>query len=188
MKVCIHFFCFFIHFIVVFWIWNADIINTEGNDHNYDSVEIYFDGDNSKSEAYDGFDDLQLRFNVGETELGQIDIGFGSDDQNWDFVRDGIAYVIRETHMDWDLKVCFNIDNLKIAQSDEFGFDIQLNDADESTRGNNMIRWWSDSNDEGQNVRLTLQASKWKIEETKILNHQKRDFLRWLCCSLHSFF
>lgn len=62
--------------------------------------------------------------------------------------------------MDWDLKVCFNIDNLKIAQSDEFGFDIQLNDADESTRGNNMIRWWSDSNDEGQNVRLTLQASK----------------------------
>ena len=129
-----------------------DWINAEGGDHNYDGVEIYFDGDNSKAETYDGLDDVQLRFNVGETELDQVDIGFGASGASWDFTRDGIDYIIEETDIGWDLEVSFTLGDLLISPGDEFGFDIQLNDADEETRGNNMIRWWSDSNDEWQNA------------------------------------
>ncbi len=128
-----------------------DYINMDGGDYNYDGVEIYFDGDDSKAEAYDGIDDLQLRFNVGETELDQVDTGFGTGTA-WDFVRDGMEYMIEETALGWDLELKFSIGDLMIAPGSSFGFDIQLNDADEETRGNNMIRWWSDSNDEWQNA------------------------------------
>jgi len=129
-----------------------DYINAEGGDFNYDGVEIYFDADNSKGDVYDGIDDLQLRFNVGETETSQIDVGYGNGTPNWGFVTDGIDYVVEETAIGWDLEVSFTLGDLQISPGDEFGFDIQLNDADEETRGNNMIRWWSDSNDEWQNA------------------------------------
>jgi hypothetical protein len=129
-----------------------DWINTDGGDYNYDGVEIYFDADNSKGDAYDGIDDLQLRFNLGESTTEEIDAGFGSGGLSWDYFKDGIEYVAAETGLGWDLEVAWSIGDLQIAPGFEFGFDIQLNDADEETRGNNMIRWWSDSNDEWQNA------------------------------------
>ena len=129
-----------------------DWINTEGGDYNYDGVEIYFDADNSKGEAYDGIDDLQLRFNVGESTTEEMEAGFGSGGLSWDYFKDGIDYVIEETGLGWDLEVAWSIGDLQIAPGFEFGFDIQLNDADEDTRGDNMLRWWSYSNDEWQNA------------------------------------
>ena len=129
-----------------------DWINTEGGDYNYDGVEIYFDADNSKGEAYDGIDDLQLRFNVGESTTEEMEAGFGSGGLSWDYFKDGIEYVIEETGLGWDLEVAWSIGDLQIAPGFEFGFDIQLNDADEDTRGDNMLRWWSYSNDEWQNA------------------------------------
>jgi hypothetical protein len=128
-----------------------DWINAEGGDYNYDGVEFYFDADNSKMDAYDGIDDLQQRFNVGEFDNESIDIGYGTG-TSWDYSKDGIEWIIEETDMGWDLEVKWSIGDLQIAPGDPFGFDIQLNDADEETRGSNMIRWWGDSNDEWQNA------------------------------------
>jgi hypothetical protein len=134
-----------------------DVINAEGGDYNYDGVEIYFDGDNSKGlgdageNTYDGFDDIQQRFNVGEFELDQVDVGFGASGGTWDYVKDGIEYIIEETDNGWALEVSWNVGDLQIEAGSPFGFDMQLNDADDVTRGDNMMRWWSDSNNQWQN-------------------------------------
>ncbi|RQW03032.1 T9SS C-terminal target domain-containing protein, partial [candidate division KSB1 bacterium] len=124
-----------------------DMINM-GTDYNTDGVEIYFDANNSKGETYDGVDDIQLRFNVGESTTDEIDASLSG------FIKDGIDYVVEETDLGWDLEVSFTLGDLQVAPGEEFGFDIQLNDADETTRGNNMVRWWSDDNNEWQNASL----------------------------------
>ncbi|MBN2000408.1 hypothetical protein JW935_22855, partial [candidate division KSB1 bacterium] len=90
------------------YIWlevQDDIINAEGGDYNYDGVEIYFDADNSKTEgAYDGIDDLQTRFNVGEETTDQIDTGYGTSTA-WDFVKDDIEYVVLESDYGWNAEI-----------------------------------------------------------------------------------
>ncbi len=138
-----------IYFFMKTW---DDIINT-GPQWDYDGVELYFDGDNSKGEEYDGLDDIQLRFNVGETELEEIDVGYGTS-AGWGFSTDGIEYIIDETEDGWDLEVSIPLEDLMLDADSEFGFDIQLNDADDELRGDKMLRWWSDNNDEWKNASL----------------------------------
>ncbi len=136
-----------IYFFMKTW---DDIINM-GTQWDYDSVELYFDADDSKGEEYDGVNDLQLRFNVGESELDEVDVGYGTG-ANWGFTTDGIEYVIEETDDGWDLELSIPLEDLQLDVDSEFGFDIQLNDADDELRGNKMFRWWSDNNDEWKNA------------------------------------
>jgi hypothetical protein len=135
--------------LYMFFNFIDDILNTEGGNHEYDGVEIYFDADNSKTEeAYDGIDDVQLRFNLGETETSEIDVGYGSS-ANWGLSTDAMAYVAQENDAGdgWDLEVSIPLDDLQLVANEEFGFDAQMNDADDATR-DIMRRWWSNDNNE----------------------------------------
>lgn len=124
-----------------------ELINAAGGDYNYDGVELYFDGDNSKTfETYDGVDDIQLRFNVGESTVDQIDAGYGTS-TSWNWDRTTCEYVVEETDMGWNLEIAFPLGDMMLAPNTEFGFDAQVNDADASTR-ENMARFWANDNNE----------------------------------------
>lgn len=145
--------------LYMFYNFIDDIINTEGGNHEYDGVEIYFDADNSKTEeSYDGVDDVQLRFNLGETELDQIDIGYGGA-ADWGLTKDAMAYVAQENDAGdgWDLEISIPLDDLQLVPGEVFGFDAQMNDADDETR-DIMRRWWSDNNDEWHHAHLFGEA------------------------------
>jgi len=123
-----------------------ELINA-GADYNYDGVELYFDGDNSKTfENYDGVDDIQMRFNVGESTNDQIDVGYGNS-TSWAWDNSTVEYVIWETDTGWTLEAALPLAELQLYPDSEFGFDAQVNDADESTRGN-MSRFWANDNNE----------------------------------------
>ena len=137
------------------WLYvQDDIINDEGGNHEYDGVELYFDADNSKTEgAFDGFDDIQMRFNVGETTIDEVDIGYGSGGNDWGFVKDGIEYVVLTTDFGWNLEAAIPLADLQLMQGELFGFDAQINDADDETR-ENMYRWWANDNNEWTDASL----------------------------------
>jgi hypothetical protein len=121
-----------------------ELINA-GTDYNTDGVELYFDGDNSKTfENYDGVDDIQMRFNVGENTTDLIDLGYGNS-TSWGYDPSTIDFVIWETDIGWTLEAALPLADLQLYADSEFGFDAQLNDADESTR-ESMYRWWGTDN------------------------------------------
>jgi len=137
-----------------FWLEvQDDMINSEGGDWQYDGVELYFDADNSKTlEAYDGIDDLQMRFNVGESTVEEVDTGYGTG-ANWGFSTAGINYVVLESDFGWQVEAAIPIADLMLEPDLEFGFDVQINDADAATR-ENMYRWWAEDNNEWQHANL----------------------------------
>ncbi|MBN1560152.1 hypothetical protein JW998_07865, partial [candidate division KSB1 bacterium] len=71
---------------------NDETTNT-GTNHEYDGVELYFDADESKQESYDGLDDVQLRFNLGESTPDEIDAGYGNGG-NWEVDRNSFDYIV----------------------------------------------------------------------------------------------
>ncbi|RPH98663.1 MAG: T9SS C-terminal target domain-containing protein [Calditrichaeota bacterium] len=129
------------------------------SNYEYDSVEMYFDADNSKTDgAFDSIDDIQLRYNLGQTALDEIDTGFGSGGTDWGFAKDVTAYAAVETGMGWNLEVQIPLADLKLpsgeaAVNHEFGFDVQINDRDGEQR-DHMLRWWANSNQEWTNAGL----------------------------------
>ena len=147
-----------------------DIINTEGGDWQYDGVELYFDADESKGEEYDGIDDLQMRFNVGEQTTDLIDTGYGTS-TGWGFDTAGIEFAIEETDLGWALEAAIPLDELQLVPDVTFGFDAQINDADETTR-ENMARWWSDNNDEWKNASLFGTAM---LNSNRVINGETLD-------------
>ena len=77
------------------WLEVQDELINMGTDWQYDGVELYFDADNSKTDGtYDGVDDIQIRFNVGETTNDLIDVGYGTS-AGWGYSKDGINFFIR---------------------------------------------------------------------------------------------
>ncbi len=152
------------------WLWVHDELINPGTDWQYDGVELYFDADNSKTDgAYDGIDDVQIRFNVGETTNDLIDVGYGTS-SGWGYNKDDVEFYIGETDIGWVLEAAMPLTDLQLAAGSEFGFDCQINDADESTRSN-MYRWWSNNNDEWRNASLFGTAY---LENKRVVN---ADFL-----------
>ncbi len=145
-----------------------DIINL-GTNHEYDGVELYFDANYSQTEgAFDGEDDLQLRFNVGEETTDLIDVGYGAG-TNWGFIKDGIDFVILDNGVDgWQLEAAIPLFDLQLEPDLEFGFDLQINDADESTR-ENMYRWWANDNMEWRDASLFGTT---KLVSSRVINDQ----------------
>jgi hypothetical protein len=132
-----------------------DIIdnNTASGAHENDGLEIYFDGDNSKGDTYDGTDDSQIRFNFDET-LGEWDY----DTETVDFTaneiaenKDLIGFTFVETDMGYDLEVAFPIAEFNMIVDSDFGFDIQMNENDTGGR-DGMLRWWGNNNQSWQNA------------------------------------
>jgi hypothetical protein len=140
-------------------IYDDSVSTASDNNNNYqfDSVELYFDGDNSKKAgAYDGVDDLQMRFNFGQTGLDDIDLGYGSGIPSWGYVKTGIEYATFKTALGWNLEVQIPLSNLKITAAPEkaFGFDVQINDRDEGPNRNHILRWFATKDAEWMDASL----------------------------------
>ncbi len=118
---------------------NDDTIVTSHNDpRNNDSIELYFDGDNSKNGEDPGYDenDDQLRFmwDTAPTsaksviDVAQIDYAYSETDFGW-----GCEFTIPFDALPFDAEAGAMI-----------GFEVQLNDNDSEGRDAN-IKWWADN-------------------------------------------
>ncbi|MBN1479636.1 T9SS type A sorting domain-containing protein [candidate division KSB1 bacterium] len=117
-----------------------------GNDDRWinDGLEIYFDANNSKTNgAYDGVDDVQLRFNYGDL-LSDIDISYGQDYAigDWGLERPRINFRFGKTEEGCDFEAALPLHDLKIVPGRNIGFELQLNDFDGGTVDREAIKWW----------------------------------------------
>jgi hypothetical protein len=148
-------------------IWD-DIIpgdNVEVADYEYDSMELYLDADDSKTDqAYDTIDDVQFRFIYMYEDMGyeagsMPQYGFGTngawdgDDTITEDLRAGteFAWADNEKFPGARLEVALDLAAYRLYPQvgSTFGFDIQYNDNDEA-EGTNRVgewKWWSESGD-----------------------------------------
>lgn len=122
-----------------------EISSSSANSYENDSVEYFFDGDNSKVvEAFDGVDDVQTR----------IEYQDGSDVSlydTWPVPEEVEGAVADWENLDGDafgyaVEVAVSLSSLSIEPGQIFGFELQVNDRDNEAR-ENMYRWWGISND-----------------------------------------
>lgn len=121
-----------------------EISSTSANSWENDSFEVFWDGDNSKAEAFDGVDDLQ----------GRIEYQDGADATLYDTCPAGTVGAVADWEnpagdaFGWAVEAAFPLAALSIDPSagTVFGFELQLNERDNETR-ENMYRWWGLNND-----------------------------------------
>jgi len=131
------------HLYVFVKVVDDEISCSSQNSYENDSVEYFFDGDNSKTtEALDGMDDVMVRIEYCESDyidgpwLEEMEYGVA----DWENpAGDASGYSI---------EAAFPLDDIYIdAESGHvFGFELQINDRDHEAR-ENMARWWGNSND-----------------------------------------
>jgi hypothetical protein len=146
-----------------------DTIVTSATDaYNNDSVELYFDGNNSKNpldEAnpwawpptpYDEDDD-QIRFVYDQAPTAMVG----------NFDVSGIDYAYKQTDTGWNLEFLMpwkgQPTKLKAAAGKLFGLEIQINDNDATTREHNL-KWWA-TNDEGWHAPSEFGTAVWSSRE-----------------------
>lgn len=125
------------------------VLDYEFSDWRGDSVEIFFDGDNSKGSAYDGINDNQIRINIDDVELADI----GSS-----LPVDGTVFKVLLTDVGYNIEAAFPLAALQIVPENTFGFEVQLNDNDGGGGRETLIRWFSNDNNSWQDASLFGEA------------------------------
>ena len=122
---------------------------------NDDSVELYIDGDNSKTpNAYDGVDDAQLRFRIGDDVASGGDgwIGGSAGTEPDGPLGQGIEWttLAREDGSGYAIEVMIPLANFGIPPADGYliGFDCHVNDDDDGDGRDGKVHW---GNAEGDN-------------------------------------
>lgn len=102
---------------------------------NDDSVEIYIDGDNSKSGTYDSVDDFHMIFGVGRNGI--------TTGTNSRALPADIEHFFTTTERGYQLEVAIPLASLNIdsASGEQFGIDIQISDDDDGGLVDNKIAW-----------------------------------------------
>jgi len=134
---------------------SKDPDNTDN--YQFDSVELYFDADNKKTAgAFDGVDDFQVVFSLGQTTLDDVDVGYGNGIPSWGFSKTGVEYATFETTLGWNLETQIPLSNMKIAPAKDaiFGFDVQIDDNDGGTTRQSLLRWWATNDAEWKDASL----------------------------------
>ena len=121
------------------------VIDYEFSTWNGDGVEIYFDGDNSKGDSYDGINDNQIRITVDDVELADIDSSLPVD---------GTAFKVLLTDLGYNVEASFPLAKLQVSPDTIIGFEVQINDNDSAGGRETLLRWYSDDNDSWQNPSL----------------------------------
>jgi len=139
------------NFYMYFEGWDEIIQDVHTDTYQRDCFEVYFDGDNSKTETYDALNDMQLRFGHWATAVADID---GATTY---FVRDGVEFMNMDTDMGWDLEVKFPMSGIQLepVAGSEFGFEVQQGDNDGTAR-EAVTKWWTEIGDPSWN-----NASGW---------------------------
>lgn len=132
---------FFVHVI-------DDMIRTDGpNPWNDDSVDLFFDGNNSKTfKDYDGEDDVLMRFAYNFTSTDPL-LNETNSKGDW-FDPSNIIFKKLDTDYGWNLEISIPIEDLKIDAKPnyEFGFEIEINDNDSGQRDHGW-KWSTGDND-----------------------------------------
>ncbi len=110
-----------------------DWLDYKKNDWNTDAVEIYVDGDDSKMDTWDNIDDYQVTVPLGAEAVEEW-AGTGPANP---YPRENITYGVTETFDGWDTEIALPFDDFMFA--DYFGFDIALNDADDTEARENQV-------------------------------------------------
>lgn len=142
-----------------------ELSSTSANSYENESVEYYFDGDNSKGAAMDGFDDVQMR----------IELQDGDDVASYDSFPEGSAGASSEWEaIDGDafgyiIECSIPLEGINVEYGNIFGFELQINDRDNETR-ETMLRWWGDNNNAWQQPDLWGEAELIDYVASDILN------------------
>jgi len=134
--------------------------NQQTNPWDNDGVELYFDGDNSKTEgSYDENDDRLIFVCKGSLTSVHSHI----DTSNIEY-----AYALKGEG--WSLELAIPFANLKFNPTvdHQFGFEIQINDNDGGETRENMARWWSNTIELEQNPALFGTVKLVKVSGTDV--------------------
>jgi len=144
-----------------------------------DGIELFFDGDNSKTGTYDGINDIYLMINYNSSTYEDINVYYGSG-SSWGFNASGIDFAKVNTEHGWNLEISLPLQDLKInAENNQiFGFDIQYDDNDTGWR-DHILKWWTYSDDTQYNPALmgTARLSSGIILGVPIVNTLPNDTL-----------
>jgi len=106
---------------------------------NDDSIELFFDGDNSKGESYDGVDDTHFviaLLDENGTTAGRVERGFNSLRIPVDLQFFNTRCATGQQN-NWEVRV--NLEELGILPGQRFGLEVQIND--DTNGGNRDIKW-----------------------------------------------
>ncbi|OED38612.1 hypothetical protein AB833_18950 [Chromatiales bacterium (ex Bugula neritina AB1)] len=111
---------------------NSSIVDSDEPWHD-DSIEIYIDGNNSKTEEYDGVDDFQILL-TAESEHWQPALSELSAPGLGIFYR---ASVSGRGHVYYEVSI--NLESAGIVPGRAFGFDVHINEDDNG--GDRDAKW-----------------------------------------------
>ena len=129
-------------FCLLITVIDDEIRTPSGSEYENDSIEIYFDGNNSKNSESQGYDSNDLHWRwvyKGSHESAPDDVDYA-----WLQTEDGYQLELRIPARD----LSFPLEN-----SHAFGFDIQINDNDGSYRSQ-IAKWYAPSDDTWLNPSL----------------------------------
>jgi len=95
-----------------------------------DGIEFWFDGNNSKASAYDGYDDIGIKFSYVEGALiDSVEMGFGGDAA---FDIESVPWAATQTDKGFYIEFALPLDSLHIQPTNgwKVGYEIDYNDDD----------------------------------------------------------
>ena len=150
---------------------NDSVIDYEFSDYQGDGIEIYFDGDYSHTDSYDGVNDNQIRITVDDVAI---------EDTDSSLAIDGMVFKVLLTATGYNIEASFPLEALQIYPSEDraplldsegveipnsgiapnnvIGFEVQINDNDSGGVRETLLRWHSDDNNSYQDPSLFGQA------------------------------
>jgi hypothetical protein len=149
-------------------VWDDKKVLNAASGYAYDSdgIELFFDGNNSKGQAYDGANDNQIRFERKDSAPTDVDLSLAFD-------KNLIHFANKETAEGWNLELSIPMSALKINPSEgaKFGFEIQMNDNDTGAR-DVMRKWWNWNDNSWSNPSVLgtaeLVASGGRVSSTAV--------------------
>jgi hypothetical protein len=119
-----------------------------------DSIEVYLDGDNSKSSKYDE-NDFQYMFRRSDQAVYELK----ADNTK------GVVMAQSETDNGYVMEIRFplSVIGAKAVSGSEVGFQIQLNDDDNGQNRDSQVIWWG-STDQAHNNPKTFGTIMLKTE------------------------
>ncbi|MDA3882191.1 MAG: glycoside hydrolase family 9 protein, partial [Bacteroidales bacterium] len=128
-----------------------------------DGIEVFIDGDNSKSTAYDN-NDFQWGFVWG----GSLYAGSNNSANS----TTGIVYEIVQTANGYNLEISIPWSTIGVTPvvGNFIGFDLGINDDDDGDARENKIAWYMTSDDGWQNPSILGELEL--VETTEVLSNQ----------------
>ena len=120
-----------------------ELSTANANTYEQDSIELFFDGDNSKNDVATGYDDNDMQCRVVYMN-NTIEAGTGSAPKN------GVV-AWKDTRFGADCEIFIPASDIEkwyaLEEGAEIGYEIQVNDDDATGTREGMARWWSNSNE-----------------------------------------